>query len=113
MPHGNGKAGDKQYKSYQKQYCTDNHILFQLTQTDLQLLEIIIARRPKNLYFYVKCESDIVTAEDANWMNLFINTDGDYETGWYGYDIAINRDGAKAAAGKVTQTIMDRRAENG
>ena len=35
-------------------------------------------------------------------MNLFINTDRDYETGWYGYDIVINRDGAKAAAGKVT-----------
>ncbi len=43
------------------------------------------------LYFYAKCANDIVTDDGKNWMNLFINTDGDMTNGWEGYDFVINR----------------------
>lgn len=43
------------------------------------------------LYFMVKCTADIQVAEGNNWMNLFLNTDGDASTGWEGYDYVINR----------------------
>ena len=53
-------------------------------------------------YFLAVCDGTITAPAGRNWMNLYLNTDGDYATGWYGYDIVINRDGAKAAGGKVT-----------
>lgn len=45
------------------------------------------------LYFYVECADTITTNDNKapNWMNLFVNADGDDATGWYGYDFIINR----------------------
>ncbi len=43
------------------------------------------------LYFYVECAEDITAPEGSNWMNLFINTDCDDATGWYGFDLILNR----------------------
>ena len=43
------------------------------------------------LYFCVECAEDIVKADGANFMNLFINSDGDGQNGWYGFDYVINR----------------------
>ena len=61
-----------------------------------------VSKTDNNTYFLAVCADKITSPEGSNWMNLFINTDCDYDTGWYGYDIVINRDGAKAAGGKVT-----------
>lgn len=44
-----------------------------------------------NIYFYAECASDITSPTGTNWMNLFINSDRDINTGWYGYDFIINR----------------------
>lgn len=44
-----------------------------------------------NVSFFVCCAEDITEPEGSSWMNLFINTDRDDKTGWYGYDILINR----------------------
>jgi hypothetical protein len=44
-----------------------------------------------NVYFYAECASDITAAEGTNWMNLFIDSDCNASTGWYGYDYIINR----------------------
>ncbi len=43
------------------------------------------------LYFYVECADDITAPEGWNWMNLFINTDCNDATGWYGFDLILNR----------------------
>ena len=43
------------------------------------------------LYFYAQCAADITSPEGTNWMNLFINADRSYNSGWYGYDFIINR----------------------
>lgn len=42
-------------------------------------------------YFYVKCTEDITDPEGTNWMNLYIDSDKDFNTGWKGYDFVINR----------------------
>ena len=45
-----------------------------------------------NLYFLVKTSHDIIVDNDAEWMNLYLNVDGDITTGWEGYDYVLNRD---------------------
>lgn len=45
-----------------------------------------------NLYFLVKTSHDIIIDNDAQWMNLYLNVDGDITTGWEGYDYVLNRD---------------------
>ncbi len=45
----------------------------------------------KNLYFYVQTK-DAITTPDAtsSWMQLYLDSDADASTGWYGYDYIIN-----------------------
>ncbi len=43
------------------------------------------------IYFLVTAVNDIVRADDAQWMNLFIDTDMNHDTGWEGYDFVLNR----------------------
>lgn len=54
------------------------------------------------LYFNVECAEDIVKDDGANFMNLFVDSDGDGRNGWYGFDFVINRsrDGKKASVEK-------------
>ncbi len=44
-----------------------------------------------SLYFLAECASEITAPEGTNWMNLFIDSDANASTGWYGYDYIINR----------------------
>ncbi|MBO4422398.1 MAG: hypothetical protein J5879_03095 [Clostridia bacterium] len=50
-----------------------------------------VSQDSKNAYFLVKCTADIETADGKNFMNLFINTDGDASNGWEGYDLVLDR----------------------
>ncbi len=57
-----------------------------------------VSKTDKYTYFYAECASDIVTAPGtSNWMNLFIDSDQYYYSGWSGYDFVIGRetDGGK------------------
>ncbi len=45
-----------------------------------------------NVYFYAETQDDITPHTDQNWMMLFIDSDLDSETGWNGYDFAVNMD---------------------
>lgn len=51
-----------------------------------------VARDAKNIYFYVRTAAPI-TGQDSekNWMTLLLNVDGDPNTGWEGYEFAVNR----------------------
>ena len=42
------------------------------------------------VYFYVKTNATITPFSNSNWMNLMLNTDGNYSTGWNGYDYIVN-----------------------
>ena len=52
-----------------------------------------VARDSENFYFYVKTE-EAIKEGTANWMNLFINVDRNYGTGFEGYDYVVNKNGA-------------------
>lgn len=62
----------------------------------------------KNAYFYVRTDSAITPATDPNWMLLFINTDSDQRTGWYGYNLMLDN---KQASSQGKTAVM--RYENG
>ncbi len=51
-----------------------------------------VSQDEDNLYFLVKTSHDIVIDNDTEWMNLYLNVDGDNATGWEGYDYILNRD---------------------
>ncbi len=53
--------------------------------------EVHVASDDDNLYFYARTVEDITAPEGTNWMNLLLNSDADYSTGWHGYDYIINR----------------------
>lgn len=53
--------------------------------------EVRVATDSKNVYFYVKTVENITDPTGTNWMNLLLNTDANYTTGWHGYDYVVNR----------------------
>ena len=59
-------------------------------RNDIQDSKVALGR-DGNVFFYVKCGSDITSCTDPDWMLLLVDTDQDSGTGWYGYDILVNR----------------------
>lgn len=56
------------------------------------ILEVRVTNDDENLYFYIRCDKDIVVTDDANWMNLYIGIgSAPVMKGWESYDFAINR----------------------
>ena len=51
-----------------------------------------VSQDEDNLYFLVKTTHDLIIDNNTEWMNLYINVDGDNATGWEGYDYVLNRD---------------------
>ncbi|MDR2037677.1 MAG: hypothetical protein LBQ60_07115 [Bacteroidales bacterium] len=48
-----------------------------------------VARDKRNIYFYVETAGDITPPSGDNWMRLYIDTDRNPKTGWYGYNYRI------------------------
>ena len=84
------------------------------------IIEARTARDCENLYFYAKCVDTVADAEKDNCMNLLINTDRNYFTGWEGYNFLVSgstlyrhvkgyRNGGYnwEACGDVTREIKD------
>ncbi len=45
----------------------------------------------KNVYFYVQTVDTVTEFDtDSSWMQLYVNSDADASTGWYGYDYIVN-----------------------
>lgn len=53
------------------------------------ILKSKVARDNDNYYFYAECGKDI-NMKDAYSMNLYINSDRNYSTGWEGYDLYVS-----------------------
>ena len=49
-----------------------------------------IARDLEFVWLYAECSADISAPTD-NWMTFYIDVDRDKNTGWEGYDLAVNR----------------------
>ncbi len=44
-----------------------------------------------NVYFCAETNEPLTPHTDANWMLLLIDTDHNHDTGWFGYDILVNK----------------------
>lgn len=66
-------------------------------------VKLKVARDKDYVYFYAETAAPVTAPTDA-WMQLFINTDRNKNTGWEGYDLVINRvkPGSKATIEKAT-----------
>ncbi len=73
--------------------AVDPKITYTETSGRNDVIEARTARDGENLYFYVKTRNNITTATDSDKMHmvLYLNTDGDYKTGWHGYDYIVGR----------------------
>ncbi len=55
------------------------------------LLTAKVSQDAEYLYFTVTTAQDVVISNDSDWMNLYLDIDGDLTNGWEGFDIALNR----------------------
>ncbi len=55
------------------------------------LLTAKVSQDAEYLYFTVNTAEDVVIADDTDWMNLYLDIDGDRQNGWEGFDIVLNR----------------------
>ena len=68
-------------------------------RNDLTVMKV--ARDANNFYFFAQCNSNLTSYTGSNWMVLLLNTDQNYNTGWNGYDYAVNLGGV----GPTTTTL--------
>src|SRR3546814_2583449 len=72
-----------------------------------------VARDAENVYFYAKTVDPVSPVEGKNWMQLFLDADGDPHNGWNGYDVRVSgsgdlekyQDGAWKEAGTAEYTV--------
>ncbi len=55
------------------------------------ILRCKVSRDSESLYFYSETAAPLTSSTDPSWMRLFINADHRADTGWEGYDFAVNR----------------------
>jgi len=55
------------------------------------IVECKVACDADKLYFYARTAKPLTPPSDPNWMLLFIDVDGKYDTGWEGFDYVVNR----------------------
>ncbi len=75
-----------------------------------------VARNKSFLYFMAEAETTLTGTAEADFMNLYINSDRLYYTGWEGYDIllaggkvyTLSSDGAKTESGTYEYEIADK-----
>lgn len=60
-----------------------------------------VAVGKNEIFFYVETADALTPCTDPDWMLLLIDSDGDTSTGWYGYDILINKDITSSGKGNV------------
>ncbi len=71
-------------------YDADFRYINNTGRNDLEYAKV--SQDDHNLYFLVKCANDIIIDDGGNWMNLYLNIDGDATNGWAGFDYLLNRD---------------------
>jgi hypothetical protein len=50
-----------------------------------------VAVDDENVYFYAETSAPLTPHTGNNWMLLLIDADGNHDTGWYGYDLLVNK----------------------
>jgi hypothetical protein len=65
--------------------------LYQNTSGRNDFVAARVARDTENIYFYIETADPIMEPTGPGWMTLLIDIDCDKNTGWEGYDYAVNR----------------------
>ncbi len=50
-----------------------------------------VSQDETRIYFRISTATPLITVDDTEWMNLYIDADGDPSTGWEGFDYILNR----------------------
>ena len=65
-----------------------------------------VAYDRNNVYFWVETAAPLTPHTDPHWMSLFLDTDQNGQTGWQGYDFAVNlvppKSGSQAVLSRYT-----------
>lgn len=64
-----------------------------------------VAVGKNDVFFYAETAEALTASSDPDWMLLLIDADGDSSTGWYGYDILINKDITSDGIGNVLRYV--------
>ncbi len=64
-----------------------------------------VAVGKSDIFFYVETADALTPCSDPDWMLLLIDSDGDSSTGWYGYDILINKEITAPGKGNVLKYV--------
>ena len=78
-----GDTAHRDHKGYGQLHYTNT-----TGRNDLSLMKV--ARDAKNICFYAQTVNPLTPYTDQNWMVLFIDSDQNPNTGWQGYDYAVN-----------------------
>lgn len=64
-----------------------------------------VAVGKNDVFFYAETAEALTASSDPDWMLLLIDADEDSSTGWYGYDILINKDITSDGIGNVLRYV--------
>jgi len=96
--HHQGSTMHRRHRGYGKTF-------YENTSGRNDFVTVKVARDEENLYFYAETAEPITAPSGPGWMMLLIDIDRDKQTGWEGYDYAVNR---TEPAGGQTQLAKSR-----
>ena len=67
-----------------------------------------VARDDEKIYFFAETAEKLTPNTDRNWMMLFIDSDRNKSTGWYGYDFIVNRVSPKGNKAMIEKNVAGR-----
>ncbi len=82
-------SGDSERDSYGYLDTATKENIHYTTTINNAIMRSKVARDDANFYFYAKTIKTIKQGTEG-WMNLYLNTDRNYATGWEGYDYSVN-----------------------
>ena len=88
-----GDTADRKSLSFGSKTLTD-------TSGNNDIVAAKVVHDSKNIYFYVETADDISSPGKGSWMQLFVNSDYDGYTGFYGFDYIVNY--SPTASGRTT-----------
>ena len=65
------------------------------------LVQMKVARDQQHVYFYARTREPITRAHGNHWMMLLLDADQNSETGWNGFEFAVNRQAPTGEAARL------------
>ncbi len=101
-----GDTADRNHRGYGE----DGYITYKNDSGRNDIVATKVVTDSKNLYFYMETAEPITQYDaESSWMQIYLDTDRNAETGWYGYDYIVNY----KAAGDFETTVAKYTGEGG